>query len=44
MPPLNRLEHYIELVTAIEETASALAIPLIIGAMNRPAIRVCKNY
>jgi uncharacterized protein (DUF2126 family)/transglutaminase-like putative cysteine protease len=36
MPPLHSLEHYIELVAAIEETASALGMPVIIEGYEPP--------
>jgi len=36
MPPLHSLEHYIELVAAIEETADELAVPVIIEGYEPP--------
>ena len=36
MPPLDRLEDYLELVTAIEDTAAALAMPIVIEGYLPP--------
>ena len=36
MPPLDRLEDYLELVTAIEDTAAALAMPVVIEGYLPP--------
>ena len=36
MPPLDRLEDYLELVTAIEDTSAALALPVVIEGYEPP--------
>jgi uncharacterized protein (DUF2126 family)/transglutaminase-like putative cysteine protease len=36
MPPLDRVEDYLELVTAIEDTAAALAMPLVVEGYLPP--------
>ena len=36
MPPLNCLEHYVQLLTCIEATAKALKLPVIIEGYEPP--------
>lgn len=36
MPPIDRLEHYLDLISAIEETASELSLPIVIEGYLPP--------
>ena len=36
MPPLTTLEHYLELVATIEETAKSLALPIVLEGYEPP--------
>jgi uncharacterized protein (DUF2126 family)/transglutaminase-like putative cysteine protease len=44
MPPTARLEHYLQLVAAVESTAAALALPVVLEGYEPPADRRLQHF